>query len=103
MEIKEFKNLNLCVARINLSPDAFWCFLWYYVRDIQRFLCKNGVDARPPIDSIKGVYTHNISEYVDVDFYTWVKYCDVESFPQDLVKLGRWLGISHSVGSVMMY
>ena len=33
----------------------------------------------------------------------WVNYCDAESFPQDSVKLGKWLGIAHSVGSTMTY
>lgn len=61
------------------------------------------MNARPQIESIKGGYAHDISEYVDFDFYTWVKYQDVESFPQDSVKLGRWLGIAHLVGSTMTY
>ena len=84
-------------------PEAFWCFVWYYIMELRMFLCKNGADARPPIESIRGGYAHDISEYVDFDFYTWVKYHDVESYPKDSVKLGRWLGIAHSVGSAMTY
>ena len=84
-------------------PDAFWCFVWSYNRDIRRFLCKNSSDSRPPIESIRGGYAHDISEYMDFTFYSWVKYRDVEAYPQDSIKLGRWLGIAHNVGSAIIY
>ena len=51
----------------------------------------------------QGEYAHDISEYVEFNFDSWVKYHDIESYPKDSVKLGHWLGVVYSVGSAMTY
>ena len=45
--------------------------------------------------------TPKISEYLDFTFYDWCWYNDNAGFGE--MKLGRWLGVSHRVGSLMSY
>jgi len=58
------------------SPDAFWDFSWIYTRDIRKFLVRNSTNGRPPCEMIGDGRPINISEYMDFDFYQWVKYRD---------------------------
>ena len=46
--------------------------------------------------------TPDISEYLDYGFYDWVYYWDQ---PKDIEnpKIGRWLGVSHRIGSALCY
>ena len=45
--------------------------------------------------------TPEISEYLDFTFYDWCWYNDNAGLGE--TKLGRWLGVSHRVGSLMSY
>ena len=45
--------------------------------------------------------TPDISEYLDCSFYDWCWYNDNAGLGEP--KLGRWLGVSHHVGSLMSY
>ena len=40
---------------------------------------------------------------MDFDFYQWILYRDKAGYPNDPVKVGRWLGISHHVGSPLTF
>jgi hypothetical protein len=46
--------------------------------------------------------TCNISEYVDFSFYNWVWFWHTPS-SQEPAQPGRWLGVSHRVGTVLCY
>ena len=85
------------------SPDAFWDFGWIYTRDIRKNLARNSTNGRPPCEAIGDGRPIDISEYMDFDFYQWVKYRNQPQYPEDPVKLGRWLGIAHKIGSAMTY
>ena len=75
-KIREFsKHHNRIMAR-HKSPDAFWDFGWIYTRDIRKFLVRNSTNGRPPCEMIGDGRPINISEYMDFDFYQWVKYRD---------------------------
>jgi hypothetical protein len=54
------------------------------------------------IETVTGE-TPDISEYMDFDFYQFIKYRDANADRDDPVKLGRWLGIAHEVGTPMTY
>ena len=45
--------------------------------------------------------TPDISEYLDFAFYDWCWYNENSGLGD--TKLGKWLGISHRVGSIMSY
>ena len=45
--------------------------------------------------------TPDISEFLDFGFYDWCWYSD--AFGMAETKLGRWLGVSHQVGSLISY
>jgi hypothetical protein len=63
---------------------------------------RRAADDRPPIETVTGE-TPDISEYMDFDFYQFVKYRDAKMDCDDPVQFGRWLGIAHEVGSPMTY
>ncbi len=59
-----------------------------------------GLDGRTPLEEITG-NTPDIKEYLDFGFYNWIWYKDNACLGK--AKLGRWLGVSHRVGSLMSY
>ena len=57
-------------------------------------------NGRMPLEIITGD-TPDISEFLDFGFYDWCWYSD--AFGMAETELGRWLGVSHRVGSLMSY
>jgi Mg2+ and Co2+ transporter CorA len=53
-----------------------------------------------PIEQINGE-TPDLSEYLDFGFYDWVWYKDNTGVGEKMC--GRWLGVSHRVGNLMLY
>jgi hypothetical protein len=45
----------------------------------------------------------DISEFMDFDFYQFVKYRDAKFDRDEPVQLSRWLGIAHEIGTPMTY
>ena len=58
------------------------------------------LSGRPALEQLTSE-TPEISEYLDFTFYDWCWYNDNAGLGK--TKLGRWLGISHCVGSLMSY
>lgn len=56
--------------------------------------------GRTALEEITGE-TPDISEYLDFSFYDWVGYHENARLGER--KIGRWLGVSHKVGSLMSY
>ena len=81
-------------------PKRVWDFGLVYEAEILSRVAR-GKDQRPGIERITGD-TCDISEWTDFEFYDLCWYWDT---PHDLdnPKLGRWLGVSHRVGSAMCY
>ena len=75
-KIREFKKHHNRIMARHKSLDAFWDFSWFYTRDIRKFLVRNSTNGRPPCEMIGDGRPINISEYMDFDFYQWVKYRD---------------------------
>ena len=59
-------------------------------------------DEMAPLEKITG-YNINLSAYLDFDFYDTVWYWDTHSGEIGKALTGRWLGISHRVGTGMCY
>ena len=63
-------------------------------------MCRHGNDFTG-IERITGD-TVDISEWMEFEFYDLCEYWDVPN-TEDNPKIGRWLGVSHRVGSAMSY
>ena len=59
-----------------------------------------GLSRRTALEQLTGE-TPEILEYLDFTFYDWCWYNDNAGLGE--MKLGRWLGVSHRVGSLMSY
>ena len=83
-------------------PQNVWCYgMPYIAKVMQRTASHSGkLDGRTPIDRISGD-TPDISEYMDFGFYDWVIYKNETGLGE--IFLGRFLDVSHGVGSLMSY
>ena len=79
-------------------PKRLWCFALVYDARILSMTAR-GRDGIPGLERITGE-TCNITEWLDFTFYDRVWY---EDNPNEGFKPGRWLGVSHRVGSALCY
>jgi hypothetical protein len=101
-EIREIRKHFQRIITTNKCPEAFWDFALEYIIGVRQFVVRRAADNRSPTETITGE-TPDILEYMDFDFYQFVKYRDATSDWDDPVQLGRWLGIAHEVGSPLTY
>ena len=100
--IREIKRLFYRIETKRNVPGRLWDFLLDYVIEIQRIIVNGSRYAkdRTPIEIITGI-TPDISEYMDFQFYEWVRFRENAGLGQPT--LGRWLGVSHRRGNRMTY
>ena len=81
-------------------PKRVWDFGIVWESEILLRMCRHGNDFTG-MERVTGD-TPDISEWLDFEFYDICQYWDV---PNDWnnPKIGRWLGVSHRVGSAMCY
>lgn len=86
----------------NNVPTRLWDYALIYDAEIlSRTVTKHG--ERTGYEKITGD-TPDISEWCDFAFYQFVWYWDTPKPPEEKgSKLGRWLGVSHRIGSPMCY
>ena len=83
-------------------PRSLWSYGIPYVAKIVQITASFAADlqVRSPLEALTGE-TPDISQYLDFGLYDWVW------FKVDLglgdTKLGRFLGVSHHIGSFMSY
>lgn len=84
-------------------PKRLWDFGMIYQSEIMSRTAR-GSDQRTGLERITGE-TPDISEWLDFGFYDLVWYWDKPYSKDDSKKgtMGRWLGVSHYVGSAMCY
>jgi hypothetical protein len=101
-EIREVKTKWKTRMRASQVPARLWDYGLVYIAEIQSLLAR-GVN-RPGIERVTG-NTIDISEWLDFDFYDRVWYWDAKKMDMtdEQARIGRWLGISHRVGSDMTY
>ena len=82
-------------------PRRLWDYGLVWVCNTSQLTASDAgfLKGRTALEEITGD-TPDISEYLDFDFYAWVWYNDAKG--GDNLK-GRWLGVSHKVGSLMSY
>ena len=83
-------------------PNRLWDYGICWVCEIMQRAASNSgrLHGRTPLEQLTGE-TPDISEYLDFSFYDWCWYNDNAGLGE--TKLGRWLGVSHHVGSLMSY
>jgi hypothetical protein len=47
--------------------------------------------------------TPDISGYAHFSWFEWVWYRNPSSFPDEDIRLGRWLGVASDIGAAMTY
>ncbi|KAI2511667.1 Reverse transcriptase (RNA-dependent DNA polymerase) [Fragilaria crotonensis] len=83
-------------------PQRLWDYGLQWVCDIQNRTSNSsrGLDGRCPLERVTGE-TVDISEYLDFGFYDWVWYRENAGLGE--TKIGRWLGVSHRIGTLMSF
>ena len=83
-------------------PSRLWDYGLQWVCDIQVRTSNSsrGLEGRCPLERVTGE-TVDISEYLDFGFYDWVWYRENAGLGE--TRLGRWLGVSHRVGTLMSF
>ena len=87
---------------LNKCSEAFWDFGWLYTIEMRKYLTRTASNDRPPKEIITSLPV-DVSEYVEFDFYSFVKYLEDTNYPEDNRNLGRWLGVAHRISSPMTY
>lgn len=83
-------------------PDRIWDYgvTWVCETGNVTELGSRYAQKRTPIEQITGKTT-NITEYLDFAFYDWVMFKSNAGVENP--ELGRWLGVSHRIGSLLSY
>ena len=100
--IQEIRKQWFCIMLKKKVPRRLWDYGIKWVCEvIQRTASTSGdLSRRTALEQLTGE-TPEISEYLDFTFYDWCWYNDNAGLGE--TKLGRWLGISHRIGSLMSY
>jgi Reverse transcriptase (RNA-dependent DNA polymerase) len=102
IEIRELKKHFRRIMHRRRCPEAFWCYGMEYTKEIRKLMARPSLEWRTATEVLTGE-TPDASEYLNFDFYGWVKYYDPSAGLADNVFLGRWLGVAHNVGQAMNY
>ena len=83
-------------------PKRLWDYGIVWVCETMSLTANSSfaLEGRTPTEQVTGE-TPDISEYLDFGFYDWVWYKDNAGVGDNMC--GRWLGVSHRVGSLMSY
>lgn len=87
-------------ARRNNVPQRLWDYGLLYEADLFNRVARLS-DKRTGYERVTGE-TPDISEYLEFDFYDIVYFWDKPGDPEN-PHIGRWIGISHRVGSALCY
>jgi hypothetical protein len=102
IEIRELRKHFRRIMHRSRCPESFWCYGMEYTNSIRQLMARPTLDWRSAIECLTGE-TPDSSEYLNFDFYGWVKYKDPTNKVEDDIALGRWLGVAHSIGQAMTY
>ena len=98
-EIQELKQHFRRIMHRSRCPEQFWDYGMEYTSQIRESMSRPMVENRTPLESMTGE-TPDISEYINFDFYGWVKYHDVKGGGTEN-ELGRWLDVAQNKGQAM--
>ena len=100
--IREARKRWFRTMMIKRVPRRLWDYGFKWVcESMQRTASSSGsLAGQTPLEEFTGE-TPDISEYLDFGFYDWVWLKENAGLGE--TELGRWLGVSHRVGSLMSY
>jgi hypothetical protein len=103
-EIGELEKAITRWRRKTNSPAKLWCYCGEWVARIRSLTAHNFdyLHGRVPEEHVSGD-TPDISEFSLFTWYQWVWYRDPASFPEDKLKLGRWIGVASNVGQALTF
>ena len=83
-------------------PNRLWSFGLKWVCEIGNRTTNSSKysNGRTPLECVTGI-TPDISEYVDFGFYDYCVYRANAGLGE--LSLGRWIGVSHTIGNLMSY
>ena len=81
-------------------PKRLWDYGLIFESEIMTRTVR-GKNKRTAYEIMTGE-TPDISEWLDFDFYDWIHYWDNPD-DKDSPKIGKWLGVSHRIGSALCY
>ena len=83
-------------------PKQFWDYGIIWVCEVMSLTANLSfaLEGRTPVEQLTGK-TPDVSEYLDFGFYDWVWYKNNAGVGDNM--FGRWLGVSHRVGNLMLY
>jgi hypothetical protein len=98
--IREVRKKWLRIFVAKRVPARLWCYGIQWTCDIMQRTVSSSMYAngRTPIELLTGE-TPDISEFLDFGFYDWVWYKENAGLGETV--LGRWLGVSHTIGNAM--
>ena len=104
IEIRELKKRYHSKMTEKKVPKRLWDYGFKHAAKMMQFVPRQSLGNRTPIEAVTGK-TPDISEYLDFDFYDLVWYFPGvhPSISEENRALGRWLGVSHRIGSDMCY
>ncbi len=102
LEIRELMKHHRRIMHRNRCPESLWCYGMEYTKSIRQLAAKPNLDWRTPMEVLTGE-TPDCTEYIEFDFYGWVKYKEHKSKTGNDISLGRWLGVAHDIGQAMTY
>jgi hypothetical protein len=102
LEIRELKKHFRRIMHRSRCPEAFWCYGLQYTCHLRQLMARPSLEWRTPYEILTGD-TPDCTEYINFDFYSWVKFRDPTSGVSDDVFLGKWLGVATTVGQAMTY
>ena len=100
--VREIRKRWLRVMLKKKVPKQLWDYGINWVCEVIQCTASTSRDLsrRTALEQLTGK-SPEISEYIDFTFYDWCWYNDNAGLGE--TKLGRWLGVSHRVGSLMRY
>ena len=104
VEIREIRKRTHNKMKAKNVPRRLWDYCLAHQTKLRQFLPRDKLQGRSAYEQVTG-RTPDISEYLDFDFYDLVWYHPGihPNFGKPIRELGRWLGVSHRVGSDMCY
>ena len=75
-EIQELKRHFRRIMHRAKCPEQFWDYSIDYTLQIRERMSRHLTNERTPIEKLTGI-TPDVSEYLHIDYYGWVKYHDV--------------------------
>lgn len=104
VEIRELRKRTNNKLRTKRAPRRLWDYCAKHQAKLRQFLPRQSLKGRTAYEQVTGK-TPDISEYCDFDFYdlVWYHAGNHHDFSNDTRALGRWLGVSHRIGSDMCY